>query len=193
MKRLLPLLFALAAAILPVRADILANGDFQNGSAHWDGDRKTDTDSPSLTITLKHDTWTKVYQKFHSADSALKVHVAYQFSADCTFLPQNGDAGFFVTDGVIRDITGERLANVMSDPLPIGGFISVVFDPTKPLVFTSLLHGNLSSDPQEAGGFFYDLNPHEEKIFYIAFPPGKGTVTLTHVSLEPAPNGPTRD
>lgn len=173
--------------------DILANGDFSNGSAHWQGDRTTDTDSAHLVITLKHDTWTKIYQVFHSSDSALKVHVSYSLSEDCTFLPQNGMAGFYLTDGVLKDITGLRIANVGATLIPIGGFLSVIVDPSKPLIFSSIMGGKADAEAQTASGFFYDLNPHEEKTFYVAFPPGKGTVTLTGVLLEPAPDGPTRN
>jgi hypothetical protein len=96
-----------------------------------------------------------------------------------------------VTNGVIKDVTGVQLGNAGSVPIPVGGFISVIVDPSKPLVFTSILNGKVTTDNQDTTGFFYDLNPHAEKTFYLAFPPGKGTVTLTHLSLEPAPDGPT--
>lgn len=193
MKTVLLALVLAGAGLLARGNDILANGNLADGSAHWDGDRKTDTNSVGLTVTLKHDTWTKIYQVFHSADSALKLHVTYDLSDDCTFLPENGTAGFFLTDGVVKDITGLRVANIGSTPIPVGGFLSVIVDPTKPLVFTSIMGGKLGTDAQTAAGFFYDLNPHEEKTFYIAFPPGKGTVTLTGITLESAPNGPTRN
>jgi hypothetical protein len=187
---LVGVLFAACAGA--VHADILANGDFTEGSAHWQGDRTTDTDASSLSIVLKGDRWTKIYQDFHSADASLKVHVTYSLSPDCTFLPQNGMAGFALTNGVIRDVTGLQLSNVGALPIAMGGYISVVVDPSKPLVFTSILSGKVTSDFQTSEGFFYDLNPHAEKMFYLAFPPGNGTVTLTHVSLEPAPDGPTK-
>jgi len=193
MKPLL-LLLLLAVWVTPANAnDILANGNFSDGSAHWQGDRATDSDSPDLVIPLKHDTWTKIYQVFHSSDSALKVHVTYTLSADCTFLPQNGTAGFALTDGVLKDITGLHVPNVGTTLIPVGGFLSVIVDLSKPLVFSSILGGKVSTDSQTASGFFYDLNPHEEKTFYLAFPPGTGTVTLTNVSLVSAPNGPTRN
>jgi hypothetical protein len=192
--KLLLLVLVLAVGMARASAtDILANGDFANGSAHWDGDRVTDTDATNLVITLKHDTWTKISQVFHSADSALKVHVSYTLSEDCTFLPQNGMAGFSLTDGVIKDITGQQIANIGMSPIPMGGFLSVIVDLTKPLVFSSILGGKVNTDTQTASGFFYDLNPNEEKTFYLAFPPGKGTVTLTGIVLESAPQGPTKD
>jgi hypothetical protein len=188
---LVGLLFA--ACVGAVHADILVNSDFTEGSAHWQGDRTTDTDASTLTITLKADTWTKIYQDFHSADGALKLHVSYSLSPDCTFLPQNGMAGFFVSSQVLLDITGSRVNQANAIPIPIGGFLGVVVDPSKPLTFTSIMNGKVSTDSQNSEGFFYDLTPHGDKMFYLAFPPGKGTVTLTHVGLEAAPNGPTKD
>jgi hypothetical protein len=185
------LLFAACAGA--VHADILANGDFTQGSAHWQGDRATNTDASTLTITLKPDTWTKIYQDFHSADAALKLHVSYELSPDCTFLPQNGMAQFFVSNQVVLDITGARVAMVNTIPIPVGGFLGVVSDPSKPLIFTAIMRGRVTGEIQDSEGFFYDLNPHAEKKFYLAFPPGNGTVTLTHIGLEAAPQGPTRD
>ena len=185
--------FLFAAGLGAIHADILVNGDFTEGSAHWQGDRTTNTDAASLTITLKADTWTKVYQHFHSADAALKLHVSYVLSQDCTFLPQNGMAGFYVTNQVVMDITGVHIAMMNATPIPMGGFLGVVVDPSKPLVFTAIMNGKVSADDQTSEGFFYDLNPHADKMFYLAFPPGNGTVTLTHVALDPAPQGPTKD
>jgi hypothetical protein len=75
----------------------------------------------------------------------------------------------------------------------MGGFVGVIVDPTKRLVVASVMSGKVTADTQSTSGFFYDLNPHEEKTFYLAFPPGNGTVALTLLQLEPAPNGPTRN
>ncbi len=135
------------------RADILANGDFANGSAHWDGDRKTDTDAASLTIKLKPNTWTKIFQVFHSADAAMKVHVTYTLSEDCTFLPEKGMSEFFLSDGVLKDITGLRVPTAGVTPIKMGGFVSVIVDPVKPLVFSSILSGNVTFEPQSTAGF----------------------------------------
>jgi hypothetical protein len=71
-----------------------------------------------------------------------------------------------------------------------GGFLAFVVDPPTNTVNFSIMKSAASTDSQSSEGFFYHLVAHEEKTFYLCFPPGVGTVTLTHVALEPAPDGP---
>src|SRR5258708_38830555 len=85
-------LFALLtlASMISLQADILANGNFTNGRAHWKGDAQDLDPSSSLpnlsaqggvTITLKKDKWTKLYQTFTTRER--KLH----YSITCTLSP----------------------------------------------------------------------------------------------------------
>jgi hypothetical protein len=181
-------LFAATCCSL-VRGDILANGNFDNGSAHWDGDRLTNTDATDLVIPLKKDNWTKISQTFNTRETCLKLSVTFSLSEDSTMLPKNSTVEFYLTDGVVKDVTGIRLQQTTAK-MPRGGFAAFILDPTANLLDSSILGSAPTTHSQPSQGFFYHLTPHEQKTFYLCFPPGDGTVTLTNITLEPAPQGP---
>ena len=189
MRLLLTLVLFVAAGCGLIRADILANGDFTNGSANWSGDRITNTDATDLVIPLKHDNWTKIYQTFNTKETCLKLTVSFSLSDDSSMLPKNSTIQFYVSDGVVKDITGIQTKTEMAK-MPMGGFFAVIVDPPTNTIDFSIMKSAPIVDSQTSQGFFYHLMAHEEKTFYLCFPPGTGTVTLTHVALEPAPEGP---
>jgi len=89
------LLACACLTLLPVRGDILANGDFHNGKAQWKGNIRAASDSAMNDISsIDHESdakgvivdlknyWSVASQSFNSHDKSLDYTVTYQLSAD---------------------------------------------------------------------------------------------------------------
>ena len=191
--KLLPLLLLLG--ILPLRADILVNGNFADGHAHWKGDiQDTDAgDSASLsgansgaaagvTINLKKDKWTKIYQSFTARNEKLFT-ITFQLSADYKLSSRNADdtssADFSDVPGIYMMWSmSERFWNLLVSG---GSFANKILEPdTKKMGQQQTLTGRVS-----------DLNTDTDSVFLLAFPPGEGSVTLFNIAL--SPNDPNAD
>jgi hypothetical protein len=190
MKTVLIALVVLACA-LPLRADILANGDFTDGPAHWKGDAKEITsddltagNQPGVVVTLKKDAWTKIYQTFSTHEKEVQYSITFKLSSDyqvdqSPYDPSSGSVsgpspGLDDIEGVyplyaytyngvwtlvVREFGGTGWNYIHPRP-----------DPKK-------------TDSQTLTGSIRRLTDHAEKILILAFPPGKGTVTLTNITL----------
>jgi hypothetical protein len=192
-KNIVPVLF-LAAALLPLHADILANGDFADGAAHWHGDGNGSADggagdaaallnpttTQGLVIHLLPTKWTKIYQTFNTHENALNYVVTYKTSADCVF--SNDAMVSNVTPSVLRDLTGTLFRSPIH--LEQGSWLLMVYDPAQlSMTYSELKPAIGKPDAQTTTGTFPKLVAHEEKAIYLAFPPGEGTITLLKVQL----------
>ncbi len=212
MKTLL-LLGAAAVLLLPVRGDILANGDFHNGKANWKGTLKaagdSDTndissidhpsDAKGVIVDLSKGLWPRIYQTFDSQDKSLNYTVTYQLSAD--YAPHTGGSGGMMPPQPPPPPPGSNrtgppnffLSNILDGPYsgalrpPTGNdFLLLVVDLTDGTYSSSLIHPTLGkTDAQTATGILSDVPPHDEKTFYLIFSGGKGSVTLLNVALTP--------
>jgi len=185
--------FALIVLVfmIPLQADILVNGDFADGHAHWKGDAKDpdpnsgDLSNPTplagVTITLRKDKWTKIYQYFTTREKKLHYSITFTLSSD--YKPdrdQPRNAGFAPTPG-LDDIIGVPI--YYGDPggdwmciLAQAGMGSSSFPihpnpkKTDPQTFRGVLRGAPGEDPLDM-------------TLVFAFPPGQGTITLTSISM----------
>jgi len=183
----------LFACIISLHADILVNGNFADGRAHWKGDaRDPDTTTGDLTlanqvnrggvtITLKKDKWTKIYQNFATREK--KLHYAITFTLSSDYRPdrsQTQDSGFAPTPG-LDDIEGLPIYYAMNGGewmciLEQAGMGSSSFpiSPDVKKADSQTLSGNLRG---ATGDETVDM------LIVFAFPPGEGSITITNVSL----------
>ncbi|MEJ0000964.1 MAG: hypothetical protein WDO13_18420 [Verrucomicrobiota bacterium] len=176
MKRFAATILALVLA-LPLRADILANGSFADGAAHWSGDGHAG-DSGGLVIQLDPEKWTTVSQTFDTRETALDFTVNYQTSADSTLAKAGGSLSAATVGGPLfrRDI------NVKP-----GRWVVLLLDGAAgKLTFHRFKSPQGDAGEQTAHATFAQLLAHEEKTLVLAFPPSHGTVTLSNVALAPA-------
>jgi hypothetical protein len=191
--RPLAAIFLVIGFSLPLRADILANGNFTDGRAHWKGDAKeinTDDISsgnqPGVTVTLNKDKWTKIYQTFTTHENKVQYSITFTLSDDYQVDQERRDMDSGSVSGPspgLDDIEGMYPLYLFSHR---GGWTLIVQD------FgaggSSYIHPRpdpKKTDSQTLTGHIRGLSSNDEKILVLAFPPGEGTITLTNVSLAP--------
>jgi len=190
------LLFAVLvlALILPLRADILANGNFADGRAHWKGDAKDidtgdDLSNPSpqggVTITLQKDKWTKIYQTFDTQEKNVQYSITFTLSSDYQVQENSSNEG----SGSMQGSVTPGLDDVEGMPYiygySLGGSWMLVVREFGSYG-SSYLHPRpdpKKTDSQTLTGEISGLTASAEKIILLAFPPGVGTITLTNISL----------
>jgi hypothetical protein len=191
--------------------DILANSDFSQGKAHWKGDGQdasgTSIDDVSasmssqgsvagMSVTLKPQDWTLVWQTFHTREAALTFSMNYKTSAD--FVLTTGPGGAVASTSSVDSL----LAYILQVPLRTSAMSGGLGDPTHPSPHISPASAVVFiADPSQNAvvwsfvkltgapsgtittALLDKLMPHEEKTLYIALPPGTGTVTFANISL----------
>lgn len=192
MKKAITLALCIVALVSGARADILANGDFSNGTGHWHGDGRAASDSPDLAmqnetglvIELKPTKWTQVSQTFNSRDDGLSYSVVFKTSPDYKFADNAfPDRSIGSLKSVLENILSIRLDGNIK--YKRGGWLLVLFDPEQQLVSTSEIRPNpaIVGEPQSVKGSFTKVAAHAEKALYLIFPPGEGKITLINVAL----------
>jgi len=196
MKTLLFLAMLFASGV--ARADILANGDFKEGTAHWDGDGRTPSDNGTidlgsnaqatpqgLIIQLDPSKWKYISQTFSSKDSPLQCSFTYQLSHGCTFPGDaNADVTQVLTPADLLRMTGKAGNSI---GLKYGSVLLVVLDPEAHLNTHYKIKLVLdSTDAQTVTNVFPQVSPNTDKAVYLFFPPGNGTITLLHMAMTPS-------
>ena len=185
-------LFVLVAfvSVLSLRADILANGDFSDGHAHWKGDAQDPDTGGDLSanpstnagviIKLKKDKWTKIYQRFSTHEKKLQYTITFTLGAD--YAPDlhpvesnmYGSPGLDDIEGVYPYYGYENGGNWMCITAQ-GGFGRASFSlhPDLKKTGSQSVSGVVAGPPDE----------HDDMTIVFAFPPGEGSITLTKIEL----------
>lgn len=196
-KRSIPMkIFAFAlfllAPFIALRADdnLVLNGDFTEGAVHWKGDVKlpqTDSDAlttsetptpatPGLVIQLKPKNWVKITQQFEPKTPNLALSVTYSFSPDLAF---SDDSKNYTN---VAHFLGYDFWQPFN--IPKGNWTLIVTDIAKgTLYYDAIPFAAGTKGPQTFSDKLSGLIPHEDETICLAFPPGKGSVTLLHVSV----------
>jgi len=171
------------ACTLPLRADILANGSFADGTAHWRGDAHNLSDgSAGIIIQLNPSKWTQVYQTFNTKEDALDFSVSFQTSSDFSLLTDP-----VMTVPNLEEITGTPFHRGIN--LNSNSWLLMIVDPAEALMtYFKIKIKPGSTDVQTATNAIPRLAAHEEKTIFLAFPPGEGTITLLNIILTPTTN-----
>jgi len=173
----------LAAALSSAKAhDILANGDFSDGKTHWQGDGEAPDTGGRLVITLNPDRWTAVRQTFSANSKEAKLKITYTLSDDCSLM--NSDMGPPLTAHALEKATG--LDNNISDVTMYHSYAwMVLLVSGGSLMYESPVSlGNGESNPHTYTTTISEWAPFNNDALCLAFPPGKGSVTITSVSIE---------
>ena len=210
MKPLALALFASLISLVCIKADILANGDFRDGKAHWKGDLHAasdldhyDTSSinqmnvPSgVVVNLERGPYPRIYQVFDSQDETLNYNVTYSLSPDYAPKPPFPGAihvsrSLAPNSPPVNDFLSFILGGPYSGDLkpPTGNdFLLLVIDTTSATYSVATIHPTAgSTEPQTATGVLEHVPAHDEKTVYLIFSGGKGSVTLFNVGLTPTP------
>jgi len=181
MKNLLTAVLLLGA-LLPLRADnLITNGDFNNGTDHWQGDGGQGV-AGGLIVKLQPTAWTKVYQSVTLPGNQVTLNISYSVSTDATF-----------SSPLLGVQKGPDLGKVLGFPIaagPIsihpGGWLIFLVDDAKSLATYVNVTPQPGTDQMQAtGGTLPNLKGQPAKTLYLVFPPGEGTVILRNVSMTP--------
>lgn len=192
----LALLFLLAG-IAAVRADngnVLQNGDFANGSSHWDGDGRlpdAGNDIPDLSkpasaaapagiiVRLRSGSWTRVMQDFDASPGDYVLTIKYKVSPNLKFSDKAED---------YKNIPGQAgIGTLGAFDSELGKWSIIINEPA------SLNTPIFAVKPESAAAGIqtatYDVKLTSEAIYkkglYLLFPSGTGSINLLSVSLVP--------
>jgi len=187
------LILLVLAFYLPLQADILVNGDFADGHAHWKGDAKdpdTASDDLSLsnqanhggvTIVLKKDKWTKIYQNFNTHEKRLRYSITFTLSSD--YQPDRNQpemAGASPPPG-LDDIDGVSVYFAPGN----GTWLGIIARAGWSMSYFYPQADPRKTDSQTSSGILQGASnaDNTDMILVFIFPPGKGSINLTNISL----------
>ena len=179
-----------------LRADVLANSDFSNGRAHWGGDVEEvastdlatgDANATAVTIKLKTDQWTMIYQSFTVREPELYYTIVFKLSKDYKLANAGSD------DSAAGDFSKVPGLMQLYDA-PVGHW-TLFYTGTDPADSSSIKAKHLDPEAkpgkiQKLSGKLISLANGADANLILAFPPGKGLVTLKLLQLSPTdPDG----
>jgi hypothetical protein len=197
-----------------VRAyDILLNTDFNDGTSHWKDDpnatqcliAKGNPDGSGIVIPMDPAKWFSIQQTFDSPDETLVLNVTYTIPDNASFdasryrLPMPTSQTSTLPNGitivseplgrrdnfnptVIAAITGVAVKD-FSEHLQPNQWAAIISDPIARTVHYAIISSG-AANPKTVSIELKGLMEHEEKTLFLAFPPGTGSVTITHASLD---------
>lgn len=197
--------------------DILVNGNFAQGKAHWKGDGKDASGSSiddisasmgsqgqvsGMLVNLKHGI-TYVSQMFRSGDTALTLSITYTTSADFNATgaahagaaggPLGSQNGTIDAGGPITDILGFPVIGQLPTPGKDQA-VALIADPSQNAVISALIPFPASPGGPHTSTITFDrLMAHEDKTLYLFLPPGEGSVTFSQISLAKPGAAPSSD
>jgi hypothetical protein len=188
MKKLVIVLVLLS--LINVRADtnLLQNGDFSDGIAHWEGDcHSPDSDSVDLSaasappttgivVKLRHSDWTKVTQDFDGNIGEYLLTLNYSFSPGLKFSTNPDDY-----QNVPAKEGFSLFRSFDSDP---GSWVIILSDLGAARFSYWKIAPNMTAGAQRALATVHlDSDDTHKKGFCLLFPPGDGIITLQSISL----------
>jgi len=199
MKKLL-IACLILISLFPLKADEwLQNGDFSDGLSHWYGDGQLASDlakstsdplapTPStpiangIVLQLKPDRWSKMTQEFTTDTLKMTLTVNYTLSSDCAF----SDKADFYHDIFAslgfrgygpRSVSPGEWTVILSD---LGTKWCYYFR-TQPNKDANAASQTFQANYSQAGE---NMKPALHKTITVGFPPGRGNVTITLISLK---------
>jgi len=196
------LILLVAGLLLPLRADeCLLNGDFSEGLSHWYGDGELASDvakelakkndplasapsaalNPGIVIHLKSSRWSKLTQEFTTNNLKMSLKVNYTLSPDCSFSAKS--------DYYSDVFTAVGLNGYVTRRLSPGNWAVILTDlGTLWCYYFACQPDKNSSESQtfkaDSGGAADTMKTEFHKTITVAFPPGRGNVTVNLISLK---------
>jgi hypothetical protein len=168
--------------------NLLVNGDFSRGIAHWEGDCHTlDSGSgdlgapsgpPTVGVKLRSHDWTSVTQNFQGKAGTYHLTISYTLSPDIQFSHKPED---------YSDIGGSINFHFLRAAYCTPGNWEVtvvnVDDGNGPV--WNISPRTSGPDPLSIDGTF-EMKTSGNFAFCLALPPGQGVVTLKNISFVPS-------
>jgi hypothetical protein len=179
--------------------NLLVNGDFKEGKAHWDGDGKdaSSTDDTDINVSLENSGgakgmlinlqshWTSVSQTFDTGQTKLTLSMTYTTSPDYALEA-------FIANQFAPGLGGFLGFKLRGPPLVADpdSAVVVIADLAQNEVFYAPISAKAAPNGPVTSSVTIDgLMANEEKSIYILMPNGKGTITFTNITLT-APDAP---
>jgi hypothetical protein len=190
MKNLLLLVFLTIGPVAFADENLLKNSDFTDGAAHWEGDchSASSNDAPpsfsntssapasGATVELRGHDWTTVTQDFDGKVGDFVLEVTYSLSPDLKFSTDPAD---------YQNVTGAAgMSRFKALQGTMGQWIILLSDlgARRNHYWPIAPQGNSPTQSLKAN-VHLTTGDDAAKTLCLLFPPGTGTVTLTHVAL----------
>jgi len=184
MKALVFVLFGVGLAAVHADNNLLQNGDFSSGLAHWYGNIQALADVPEAGVSnnnggvvkLKSSDWTKVTQDFEVKPGVYKLHVTFMVSPDTQFSTQ-------ITD--YMNVPAKiGFSNEHPSDARVRQWVIAVADSDALSSIFWRVNTAKNPGPQSYTFTIRGINFSNRQTLILAFPPGTGFITLTQVSLD---------
>jgi hypothetical protein len=186
-------LFFLATLVSVSADEQIKNPDFIDGHSHWEGDGESaaaaggdnsnplatadSSQSPSggMLFKLSGRDWLKITQDFRPLIAAGTLTITYKLSDDFAFssdyddyknVPQSIDYGSYEPFDI-----------------PRGTWVVTFLEQSTTELKYYVVKPKAGTDPQTYTVRIEGLIIRDDKVLCLAFPPGKGTLTLLHVGF----------
>jgi hypothetical protein len=184
----------LSFAVLPLFAEQeLKNPDFVDGRSHWEGDGESASVAANadaiptldanntvptggLLLKLSRQDWTRVTQNFRPLGSNGVLTIVYKLSDGLTFSTERKD---YSNVPALMGFGGYKPFSIKP-----GNWIALFIESTTSMMEYYNITPKAGSATQTYIGHITGLAQREDKTLCLSFPPGSGTVTITHVGLE---------
>lgn len=199
--------FALIAILITgsAKADILANGDFHDGKAHWKGDFKlaSDTDHHDMSSIDKPSEnggavinlstiYPKIYQTFNTHQNAFDYSLTFKPSTDYASTgvsrstqPRHPTPSNYSNqrNAYLSQILGGNYSGDLDPPM-LNEFLLIVVDMSAGTFSSAIIPVKPGlTNPQTVKGTMRDVPAHDEKVLFIVFGSGRGSVTLLNIAF----------
>jgi hypothetical protein len=160
--------------------NLLQNGDFSSGLAHWDGDGRslattTNAIAPrnGMGVELRAE-WTKVMQNFDVKRGDYTVSITYSLTPGTTFTPDVKE---------YRKIPGKLGFNALKEFRVKKGEWAMIITDRERFVYCAIKPPEAGNGEQTVTGDFNLDYDGDDQTFCLAFPPGNGVVTILNIAL----------
>jgi len=179
------------ASCLPLQADILVNGNFADGRAHWKGDAKEPDaasgnllNSPplsSVVVTLKKDKWTKIYQNFNTHEKKLRYSITFTLSSDYQPDRNQPEMGGANPPPGLDDVDGVSVFFAPGNGTWLGIIARAGFD----MSYFFPQPNPKKTDSQTLSGILQGASnaDNTDMVLLFIFPPGVGGIDITNIAL----------
>ena len=173
-------LLGLGPVALADDSNLLQNGDFSSGLAHWDGDgRSLATTTNALApgngmgVELRAE-WTKVIQNFDAKRGDYTVSITYSLTPGTTFTADEKD---------YRKVPKKLGFDALQEFRVKKGEWAIIITDRKRFVHCAIKPPEAGNGEQTITGNFKLGYNGDDQTFCLAFPPGNGVVTIQNIAL----------
>lgn len=178
------LFFALSVVPAPAGSaeNILLNGNFNVGKIHWLGDGMVTPAGGSVFLRLDRERWTILSQQITAGASTLELKVLYTLSPFCSLAKR--PVAKPLTSGQLKTATGLTSSIPGLSPGTDGAWLVLLLKNGRIIRQVAVPVNPDDDNPRTLSTTLLDgAQPVADEYLCLAFPPGKGTVTISNLQL----------